>query len=406
MAWNEPGGSGKDRDPWGGSDNKGPPDLDEVVKKMQDKFGAFFGRGGSSQTPGGAGGKGGGISTAGIGLILALAAIVWAIAGIYTVEEGTRGVVLQLGKYMKTTTPGLHWAPPFIQTYEIVDIENVRDARIGYRTEGTTGRRSASIEEESLMLTQDENIVDIHLAVQYKIKSASDYLFKTVDPDDTLREATESALREIIGKNNMDFVLTQGRAEIAASVQELIQGILDRYGTGLLVTSVNMQDAQPPEPVQAAFDDAVKAREDEERLKNEAEAYANDIIPRARGKAARAEEDSLAYKEQVIAQAKGETSRFSQILAEYKKAPEVTRKRLYIDAVESVMSNTSKVVIDVEGGNNLMYLPLDKMMQGAAGIRDLLQNSQGGESSLPSRSSTTQQTIRESTRGTTREDRE
>jgi membrane protease subunit HflK len=255
------------------------------------------------------------------------------------------------------------------------------------------------------MLTQDENIVDIHLAVQYKIKSASDYLFKVVDPDDTLREATESALREIIGKNNMDFVLTQGRAEIASSVQELIQGILDRYGTGLLVTSVNMQDAQPPEPVQAAFDDAVKAREDEERLKNEAEAYANDIIPRARGKAARAEEDSLAYKEQVIAQAKGESSRFSQILAEYKKAPEVTRKRLYIDAVESVMSNTSKVVVDVEGGNNLMYLPLDKMMQGAAGIRDLLQNSQG-ESSLPSRSSTTQQTIRESTRGTSRGVRE
>ncbi len=198
--------------------------------------------------------------------------------------------------------------------------------------------------------------------------------------------------------------MTQGRSEIAARVQELIQAILDRYGSGLVVTSVNMQDAQPPEPVQAAFDDAVKAREDEERLKNEAEAYANDIIPRARGKAARAEEDSQAYKEQVIAQAKGETARFTQILAEYKKAPEVTRKRLYIDAVESVMSKSSKVVVDIEGGNNLMYLPLDKMMQGAAGIRDLMQDSSGlGQSSLPSRSSTTQQTIRESTRGTTRE---
>lgn len=405
MAWNEPGGSGKDKDPWGGGggDNQGPPDLDEVVKKMQDKFGALFGRGGSGQTPGG-GGKGGGISSAGIGLILVVAALVWAVAGIYTVEEGKRGVVLQFGKYIKTTMPGLQWVPPFIQSYEIVDIENVRDARIGYRSEGSTGRRSASIEEESLMLTQDENIVDIHLAVQYKIKSASDYLFKITDPDDTLRQATESALREIIGKNNMDFVLTQGRSEIAARVQELIQAILDRYGSGLVVTSVNMQDAQPPEPVQAAFDDAVKAREDEERLKNEAEAYANDIIPRARGKAARAEEDSQAYKEQVIAQAKGETARFTQILAEYKKAPEVTRKRLYIDAVESVMSRSSKVVVDIEGGNNLMYLPLDKMMQGAAGIRDLMQDSSGlGQSSLPSRSSTTQQTIRESTRGTTRE---
>jgi len=401
MAWNEPGGSGKDKDPWGGGggDNQGPPDLDEVVKKMQDKFGALFGRGGSGQTPGGGGGRGGGISSAGIGLILVVAALVWAVAGIYTVEEGRRAVVLQFGKYIKTTMPGLQWVPPIIQTYDIVDIENVRDARIGYRSEGATGRRSASIEEESLMLTQDENIVDIHLAVQYKIKSASDYLFNVKDPDDTLRQATESGLREIIGKNNMDFVLTQGRSEIAARVQELIQAILDRYGTGLLVTSVNMQDAQPPEPVQAAFDDAVKAREDEERLKNEAEAYANDIIPRARGKAARAEEDALAYKDQVIAQAKGESARFLQILAEYKKAPEVTRKRLYIDAMESVMTKTTKVLIDVKDGNNLMYLPLDKMMQGAAGIRDL---SEATTNTSPSRNSTTQAPLRDSVRSSNR----
>ncbi|WP_455201566.1 FtsH protease activity modulator HflK [Kaarinaea lacus] len=283
----------------------------------------------------------------------------------------------------------------------MVDIENVRDARIGYRSETTGSRRAASIEEESLMLTQDENIVDIHLAVQYKIKSASDYVFKVVDPDDTLRQATESALREIVGKRDMDFVLTQGRAEIAANIQELTQKILDRYESGLLVTSVNMQDAQPPEPVQAAFDDAVKAREDEERLKNEAEAYANDIIPRARGKAARAEEDSLAYKEQVIAEAKGETSRFLQILEEYKKAPEVTRKRLYIDAVESVMSNTSKVIVDVEGGNNLMYLPLDKMMQGGSAIRDFVSSPRTPESTSPSRSSV-QQPLRDSSRSTGR----
>ncbi|WP_455218975.1 FtsH protease activity modulator HflK [Kaarinaea lacus] len=404
MAWNEPGGSGKDKDPWGGGgsggDNQGPPDLDEVVKKMQDKFGALFGGGGGSGSSKGRGG-GGGVSSAGIGLILVVLAAVWGVMGFYTVDEGKRAVVLQFGKYEKTTMPGLQWIPPIIQSYEMVDIENVRDARIGYRSETTGSRRAASIEEESLMLTQDENIVDIHLAVQYKIKSASDYVFKVVDPDDTLRQATESALREIVGKRDMDFVLTQGRAEIAANIQELTQKILDRYESGLLVTSVNMQDAQPPEPVQAAFDDAVKAREDEERLKNEAEAYANDIIPRARGKAARAEEDSLAYKEQVIAEAKGETSRFLQILEEYKKAPEVTRKRLYIDAVESVMSNTSKVIVDVEGGNNLMYLPLDKMMQGGSAIRDFVSSPRTPESTSPSRSSV-QQPLRDSSRSTGR----
>lgn len=391
MAWNEPGGSGKDKDPWGGdnrSGNQGPPDLDEVVKKMQEKFGSLFGGGKSGKSQGGSTGGGGGFSSVSIGLILVVVAVIWGLMGFYTVDEGKRAVVLQFGKYQKTTMPGLQWIAPLIQSYDMVDIENVRDARIGYRTETTSGRRAASIEQESLMLTQDENIIDIHLAVQYKIKSASDYVFKVVDPDDTLRQATESALREIVGKRDMDFVLTEGRAEIAAHIRELTQNILDRYESGLLVTSVNMQDAQPPEPVQAAFDDAVKAREDEERLKNEAEAYANDIIPRARGKAARAEEDSLAYKEQVIAEAKGETSRFLQILGEYKKAPEVTRKRLYIDAVESVMMNTSKIVIDVEGGNNLMYLPLDKMMQGAgAAAREIFNSSGMSESTSPSRSS-------------------
>jgi membrane protease subunit HflK len=404
MAWNEPGGSGKDKDPWGGgngSGNQGPPDLDEVVKKMQEKFGSLFGGGKSGKSKGSSGGGGGAISSIGIGLVLVIVAVGWGLMGFYTVDEGKRAVVLQFGKYQKTTMPGLQWIAPLIQSYDMVDIENVRDARIGYRTETTGGRRAASIEQESLMLTQDENIIDIHLAVQYKIKSASDYVFRVVDPDDTLRQATESALREIVGKRDMDFVLTEGRAEIAANIRQLTQNILDRYETGLLVTSVNMQDAQPPEPVQAAFDDAVKAREDEERLKNEAEAYANDIIPRARGKAARAEEDSLAYKEQVIAQAKGETSRFLQILGEYKKAPEVTRKRLYIDTVESVMTNTSKVIVDIEGGNNLMYLPLDKLMQGGAAAREVFNSSGMSEATSPSRSSV-QQPLRDNSRTTGR----
>ena len=400
MAWNEPGGSGKDKDPWGGGNggnNQGPPDLDEVVKKMQEKFGSLFGGGKSGGSGGGSSAGGGGFSSIGIGLILVVVAAAWGLMGFYTVDEGKRAVVLQFGKYQETTMPGLQWIAPLIQSYEMVDIENVRDARIGYRTETTGGRRAASVEAESLMLTQDENIVDIHLAVQYKIKSASDYVFNVVDPDDTLRQATESALREIVGKRDMDFVLTEGRSEIAATIQNLTQEILDRYKTGLLVNKVNMQDAQPPEPVQAAFDDAVKAREDEERLKNEAEAYANDIIPRARGKAARAEEDSLAYKEQVIAEAKGETSRFLQILGEYKKAPEVTRKRLYIDAVESVMTNTSKVIVDVDGGNNLMYLPLDKLMQGGAAAREVFNSSGMSESTSPSRSSV-QQPLRSDSR--------
>ncbi|NOZ54494.1 MAG: FtsH protease activity modulator HflK [Gammaproteobacteria bacterium] len=368
MAWNEPGGSGKDKDPWGGGNrgNQGPPDLDEVVKKMQDKFGSLFGGGSGKGSGSGKGGGGAGFGSVGIGIVLAIAIAVWGVSGFYTIDEGKRAVVLQFGKYIKTTMPGLQWVPPFIQSYEVVDIEQIRDAPVGYRTASANRKAVTSVERESLMLTKDENIVDIQLAVQYKIKSASDYVFNVKDPDLTLRQATESALREIIGKNTMDFVITEGRAEIVSKVQSLIQYILDRYNAGLLITSVNMQDAQPPEQVQAAFDDAVKAREDNERLKNEAQAYSNDIIPRARGKAARQFQEASAYKEQVIAEANGETSRFLQVLAEYKKAPEVTRKRLYIDAMESVMNNASKIIVDVEGGNSLMYLPLDRLIKGGA----------------------------------------
>jgi len=362
MAWNEPGG-GKDKDPWSGgkgNGNQGPPDLDEVVKKMQEKFGALFGGGSGSRGQGGSSGPK--LGSFGIGLILLVAVAAWALYGFYTVDEGKRAVVLEFGKYQKTTMPGLQWRAPGIQTYDIVDVENVRDARIGYRSDTIGGRRAASVKEESLMLTQDENIVDIHLAVQYKIKSASDYVFRVVDPDETLRQATESALRETVGKKDLEDILTKDRAVLTSTVREQTQEILDHYQTGLLITSVNMQDAQPPEQVQAAFDDAVKAREDLERLKNEANAYKNDVVPRAEGKAQRMVEDAKAYKEQVIARAKGEVSRFLQILSEYKKAPEVTRKRLYVDAMQKVMSNSSKILVDIKGGNNLIYLPLDKML--------------------------------------------
>jgi membrane protease subunit HflK len=358
MAWNEPGGSGN-KDPWGGrGGDQNPPDLDEVVKKLQEKFGAIFG-GGKGGTSGGSG-KAGSI---GFGLIALVLVAVWAFSGIYIVDEGKRGVVLHFGKYAKTTMPGPHWFPRGIQKVEIVDIENIRSMSVGFRSTGGGDRQTTrSVGRESLMLTQDENIVDVKLAVQYKVKSASDFLFMVKDPEATMLQAVESAIREIIGKNKMDFILKEGRADITAKGRELIQTILDRYNTGLQVTTVNLQDAQPPEQVQDAFADAVKAREDSERVKNEAEAYANDMIPKARGNAARKIAEAEAYKERVIAEATGEASRFEQVLAEYKKAPEVTRKRLYLESVESVLANSSKVMVDVKGGGNLLYLPLDKMM--------------------------------------------
>jgi membrane protease subunit HflK len=364
MAWNEPGGSGN-KDPWGGrkNDEQGPPDLDEVVKKLQEKFGALFGGGGPRSTGGSGSGKAGSI---GFGLIAAVALVVWIVSGVYIVEEGTRGVVTQFGKYHETTQPGPHWFPRGIQKVETVDIENIRGMSIGFRASSSGRQSSSSVGSESLMLTQDENIVDIKLAVQYKVKSASDFLFNVKDPETTLREVTESAIRETIGKSNMDFILKEGRADVTAKTQEQVQTILDLYQTGLQLTTVNLQDAQPPEQVQDAFADAVKAQGDQARVINEAEAYANDIIPRARGKAARQLAEANAYKEQVIAEATGEASRFTQVLAEYKKAPEVTRKRLYLESVESVMTNSSKVMVDIKGGGNLLYLPLDKMMGGSA----------------------------------------
>ncbi len=350
MAWNEPGGSGG-KDPWGGrKDEQGPPDLDEVVKKLQDKIGGLFGGGnggsGSSRSA-----SSGGMGAGGIGIIVVLLTIVWGISGFYTVHEGTRGVVLQLGAYKETTMPGLQWYPRFFQSVERVNVDNVRSIELGIRG------------DESLMLTQDENIVDIKFAVQYQIKDARDYLFNVRDPDETLRQAMETSVREIVGKREMDFIITGGRAEVGALAQELMQGILDQYQAGLVISSLNMQDAQAPQQVQGAFADAVKAREDEVRFKNEAEAYANDVLPTARGQAARLLEEANAYKEQVIAEAEGETARFLSVLEQYKLAPNVTRKRLYIDTMESVLSSSSKVVVDTKGNNNLLYLPLDKLMQ-------------------------------------------
>ena len=259
--------------------------------------------------------------------------------------------------------PGPHWHAPYpIAKVEKVNVEEIRNIEIGYRSRGGT-QSVGSVPRESLMLTKDENIIDIKFAVQYRVKDAKNYLFSVLNPDVTLRQATESAVRDVIGKSKMDFVLTEGRAEIASRSRDLIQEIADRYNTGLDVTTVNMQDAQPPDQVQDSFADVVKAREDKQRLINEAEAYHNDLLPKARGASARIVAEAEAYREQVMVKADGETSRFNQILAEYQKAPEVTRKRLYIDAMEGVLSRSSKVMVDVDGGNSLLYLPLDKMVE-------------------------------------------
>ncbi|MCB1825458.1 MAG: FtsH protease activity modulator HflK [Candidatus Competibacteraceae bacterium] len=395
MAWNEPGGG--NRDPWsGGGRDQGPPDLDEVIRKLSDKFGALLGgRRGGDGGGGGSGSSGSGF--AGVGLVVGLIALVgWLIASIYIVNEGERGVVLRFGRYLETTLPGPHLRLFPIDRVEIVNVEQRRFREIGYRSGGNGGRQAAirSVPKEALMLTQDENIVDVRLAVQYQVKDPRAYLFHLIDPESVLVQVVESAARETIGKSTMDFVLTEGRSDIVADIKTLSQRILDSYGpdqasgevpavagkkaprvdagesqggAGLQIVTVVLQDAQPPEEVQDAFADAIKAREDEQRLKNEAEAYANEVIPKARGQAARRLQEAAAYKEQVVAQAQGEASRFDQLLSAYQKAPEVTRERLYLETLESVLSQTSKVLVDVKGTNNLLYLPLDRLLSPTAG---------------------------------------
>jgi membrane protease subunit HflK len=358
MAWNEPGG-GNNKDPWGGRGDQGPPDLDEVVRKMQAKFGGLFG----GRKGGGGGGGAGKAGFAGFGLVAGIVLLVWLFSGIYIVDAGKRGVVLRFGAYTQATMPGPHWHIPYpVERVEIVDVEQRRFIEIGYRS-GSGGQSAVTVPREALMLTQDETIVNIQLAVQYQVDDPRLYLFKVRDPDAVLKQTAESALREVIGKSKMDFVLQEGRAEVVARTKTLMQDILNSYESGLLVSDVNLQDAQPPEEVQGAFSDAIKAREDRVRLKNEAEAYANDVIPRARGAAARQVQEAEGYRDSLIAEATGEASRFKQLLAEYAKAPQVTRKRLYLETMEAVMARTGKVVVDSEASGNLMYLPLDQLMK-------------------------------------------
>jgi membrane protease subunit HflK len=341
MAWNEPGGDGnKPRDPWGGGD-QGPPDMDEAMRKLKQQLAGIFGGGGSGGGSGGAKGVSGALFMTVASVVL----VVWALMGFYTVDEQERGVVLRLGKYHSTVQPGLQWNPPLIDEVHLVNVTRVN---------------AENFSEQ--MLTQDENIVEVNLSVQYVIQNAENYVLRVRRPELSLKNATESSLRHVVGGSVMDYVLTDGRVQLAVDVRERLQEYLDIYETGISVTTVNIDDAKPPGQVQAAFDDVIKAREDEERVKNEAQAYANQVIPEARGQAQRVIEEANAYKQRVIAEAEGDAARFSALREEYAKAPEVTRQRLYLDAVQSVMQNTSKVVIDVEGGNNLLYLPLDKII--------------------------------------------
>ena len=367
MAWNQPDGNG-DRDPWGNRGRQqGPPDLDEILRKLRAQWGRVFGQrsvgGGRSGRGGGSGwgfGRGGFL---GVGLVAAVLVVAWWLAGICIIQEPEQGVVLRFGEYHRTIDPGFNWAPYFIDSVDTVNVDRIRNAEIGFRNQGSS---VAAVPREALMLTEDENIVDLQFAVQYRVRDPAQFLFENSEPEIALRQATESAVREIVGRSKMDFVLTEGRGAVAAETQGLIQEILDRYRTGLRVMSVNMQNAQPPTQVQDAFLDAIKAREDQERIINEAKAYQADVVPKARGEANAILAQAQAYQQRVEAIALGDASRFEQVLKAYRTAPEITRDRLYLEAVESVLAHTSKVLVDIPAGTNIMYLPLDQLIRSRA----------------------------------------
>ncbi|MDD4911827.1 MAG: FtsH protease activity modulator HflK [Sideroxydans sp.] len=339
---------------WGNKNAGGPPDLEEVMRKLNAKIQSLFGgsgNGGSNKPVG---------TSGGVGLIALIVALIWIASGFYIVEASQRGVVLRFGKQVEVTESGPRWHIPYpIESVELVNLSQVRTIEVGYR-ENVKNK----ILKESLMLTDDENIIDIQFAVQYFLKDPGEFLFNNRAPDDSVRQAAETAIREIVGRSKMDFVLYEGREQVSADTTKLMQDILDKYKSGIVVSKVTMQNAQPPEQVQAAFDDAVKAGQDRERQKNEGQAYANDVVPKAKGAAARLMQEADGYKQSVIANAEGDASRFKQILVEYEKAPGVTRERMYIDMMQQILSNSSKVLVDQKSGNgSLLYLPLDKLIQ-------------------------------------------
>jgi len=365
MAWNEPGNNGNDNDPWGGGGRKGPeqgpPDIDEVIRSLTKKLNGVFG-GGGARSGGGSSGPSGGFSGGLLAGLVVVAAVIWAFGGFYIVDA-ERAVVLRFGKVLDTTVqPGLHWNPPMVDEVSLVNISEL----------------NAKTYDSNAMLTTDENIIDIEVTVQYRIEDPVKYVLAVQDPERSLDNAAESAIRHVVGGNFMDQILTTGRDRVADDVQQRLQDYMNNYNTGILVSQVNVVQAQPPQAVRPAFDDVIRAREDEQRAQNQAQQYSNQIIPEARGESQRQIEQANAYREEVIAEATGNASRFDQLLVEYQKAPEVTRQRLYIEAVEDVMTASTKIMIDVEGGNNMLYLPLDKIMEqngsglgGASSTQDL-----------------------------------
>jgi len=365
MSLNDPNwGRGGSRGPQGpGGGNQGPPDLDELWRSFNRRLNDLFGRrrrgnGGDEPPSSPPSGKALG---GGAGALVLLVLAVWLASGFYIVNEGTRGVVLTFGKFSQETQAGLRWRLPWpLQSHEIVNLAQVRTLEVGYRNNVRT-----KVLKESLMLTDDENIIDLQFAVQYLVKDPKDFIFNVRRPDESAMQIAETAVREVIGKHRMDAILYETQVDVANAARDLMQAIHDRYNTGIQVSTVTIQNAQPPEQVQAAFDDAVKAGQDRERQKNEGQAYANDVIPRARGAASRLKEEAEGYRSRVIATSEGDASRFRQVLTEYAKAPAVTRERIYIETMQQVLASTSKIMMDYRGSGNLLYLPLDKIMQQA-----------------------------------------
>ena len=378
MAWNEPGGNSNnnDQDPWGGrrgGDRKGPPDLDEAFRKLQDSLNGMFG-GKKSSGGGNAGRKGGGFGL--IAIVVAVIAVIWLYSAIYVVDEQEQAVVLRFGEYHETVGPGLNiYFPPIDRKFQ----ENVT--------------RERAYSKQGQMLTEDENIVEVPLTVQYKISNLKDFVLNVDQPEVSLQHATDSALRHVVGSTAMDQVLTEGREQVATDTRERLQRFLDNYRTGITVTQVNVQSAAAPKEVQEAFDDVIRAREDEQREKNQAEAYANGVIPEARGQAQRIIEEANGYRDAVVSRAEGEAARFKLLLAEYRKAPQVTRERLYLETMQEIYGNTSKVLVTGDKGqNNLLYLPLDKMVQGRTAAPS---NAQSGAATTPSAADTAARIVRE-----------
>ncbi|HGV3494893.1 TPA: FtsH protease activity modulator HflK [Klebsiella michiganensis] len=394
MAWNQPGNNGQDRDPWGSSNNQGgnsggngnkggreqgPPDLDDIFCKLSKKLGGLGGGkgglGGGSGSQGPRGPMGGRI----VGIVAAAAVIIWAASGFYTIKEAERGVVTRFGKFSHLVEPGLNWKPTFIDNVQAVNVESVRE-----------------LAASGVMLTSDENVVRVEMNVQYRVTDPERYLFSVTSADDSLRQATDSALRGVIGKYTMDRILTEGRTVIRSDTQRELEETIRPYNMGITLLDVNFQTARPPEEVKAAFDDAIAARENEQQYIREAEAYTNEVQPRANGQAQRILEEARAYKTQTVLEAQGEVARFAKILPEYKAAPEITRERLYIETMEKVLSHTRKVLVN-DKGSNLMVLPLDQMLKGAgapaaksdsSGASDLLRLPPASSSNSASNAST------------------